>query len=152
MKLPLNIVKFWSKVQIGQPDQCWPWIGAKSNGYGIFEKIKTHRIAYMLAKGPIPVGLMVRHTCDNRPCCNPAHLLTGTNADNHRDACERRRWLYGLRNGNAKLTDEQVDYIRSNPDRHTQRALANEFGVAESTISYIRRHMRRPPDPVRRRA
>lgn len=34
---------------------------------------------------------MVRHSCDNPPCCNPAHLLVGTAAQNAQDMAERGR-------------------------------------------------------------
>ena len=146
MLLPLNTVGFWSRIKIGEPDQCWPWTGAKRRGYGVYEGISTHRIAYTLAKGPIPPGLMIRHTCDNRPCCNPAHLLTGTNADNHRDACERQRWRMGISNGNAKLTDEQISFIRNNLTRRGVD-LASELGVAQSTVSMVRTGKRRTTAP-----
>jgi hypothetical protein len=34
----------------------------------------THRIAFELAKGPVPDGLELDHLCKNRLCCNPQHL------------------------------------------------------------------------------
>lgn len=57
----------------------------------------THRIAWTLGHNPnatrveVPSGLLVRHTCDNPPCCNPAHLITGTQAQNTADMMERGR-------------------------------------------------------------
>jgi len=90
------IAKFWSRVATAGPDDCWEWQGARlRDGYGQAKyygnAVGTHRIAYELSHGPIADGLLVRHTCDNPPCCNPAHLLLGTPADNAADRTERGR-------------------------------------------------------------
>lgn len=60
--------------------KCWIWKGATDpeTGYGritVDRRTKyTHRVAYELHIGPIPVGLHVDHLCRVRACCNPAHL------------------------------------------------------------------------------
>lgn len=76
---------------------CWVWMNALSNGYGAFTKDqivrKAHRASYECFNGPIPKGLLVRHSCDVRSCINPAHLLVGTNADNIQDAVRRKRFI-----------------------------------------------------------
>jgi len=93
----------------------------------------AHRLAWELWVGPIPDGLQVRHTCDNPPCCNPAHLLLGTQADNARDMVKRRR------SGVEKLTPDDVRAIRAAPTgRGTGVALAALHGVHPQTITEIR--------------
>jgi hypothetical protein len=87
--------RFWTKVERGLPDRCWEWRAGRDNhNYGNFSVHSVmhhaHRIAYELTYGPIPDGCMVLHSCDNPPCCNPAHLRTGTHVDNMRDMRERR--------------------------------------------------------------
>lgn len=91
--------RFWARVdRSGGPDACWPWKGKdfNRNGYGRVwsgpSRIGAHLVAYTLAVGPIPEGHVLRHTCDNRPCCNPAHHLPGTQQENVADAIERRRF------------------------------------------------------------
>jgi hypothetical protein len=81
--------RFWEKVDMQGPDDCWEWTASTDrDGYGKFKAGKmyqAHRIAYYLATNEDPGDLCVRHTCDNPPCCNPAHLRLGTNDDNAHD-------------------------------------------------------------------
>jgi hypothetical protein len=70
-----NAPRFWSKIA-KQENGCWLWQGKVNqvNGYGSFlfhpepgvpaVEWGAHRCSYILAKGPIPEGLIVRHTCD----------------------------------------------------------------------------------------
>ena len=96
--------RFWNKIDRREPNECWPWIGGISRGYGhwsFWESGKcrsttSHRKAWELANGPIPAGLFVLHRCDNPPCCNPAHLWLGTHADNMADKVAKgRQWRGG---------------------------------------------------------
>ena len=90
-------VRLWEKVDTsGGPDACWPWLGATMhNGYGHIglgrKVVASHRTAYEDAVGPIPAGLYILHHCDNRICCNPAHLWAGTQGDNLRDMYAKGR-------------------------------------------------------------
>lgn len=59
----------------------------------------AHRVAWELTNGTIPPGMEVCHSCDNRPCCNVAHLFLGTHQDNMTDMARkgRRRGPQGMR-------------------------------------------------------
>ena len=132
--------RFWSKVQIGDPDDCWPWLAALDRGgYGLVggdngKTVRAHRYAYAAKKGSIPKGKMVLHNCDRRDCCNPAHLKIGTAKDNAADAAVKGRMK-------RKLTDAQVlEIVRIRLETGaTHKALAVQFGVSQNNISMILR-------------
>ncbi len=75
---------------------CWLWDDRKgAGGYGILRwkgKVwRSHRLAWTLASGPIPEGMLVCHTCDTRNCVRPDHLFLGTAKDNTRDMMQKGR-------------------------------------------------------------
>lgn len=151
---PITVARFWSKVDVMPSTQdCWEWQGCrKAKGYGRFRipgsrrhTENAHRIAYSLVNGKIPTGLLIRHKCDNPRCCNPAHLETGTIADNSRDMVERGLSHLmgssspGESNPASKLTESQVTEIRERiAAGATNVAIAKAFGVHHATISCIR--------------
>lgn len=136
---PITIAHFWTKVRAPSDFQCWEWQGRSNRaGYGRFVGKMAHRFAYTFFNGPIPEGLIVRHRCDNPKCCNPAHLEVGTHQDNSDDKVKRGRASVGAKHGRTRLTLDQAIYIRTNPDKKTLAVLAKEFGIAESTASYVR--------------
>jgi hypothetical protein len=136
---PLQIAKFWSRVDVHTDFQCWPWKGrTNGKGYGRTDMGMAHRIAYELVNGSIPAGAVIRHRCDNPRCCNPSHLLPGSEADNARDAVERGRTSIGGRNGRTRLTEEDVSAIRANVESLSLKEMAARYGMAQSSIHYIR--------------
>lgn len=129
--------RFWSHVEIGADDECWPWAAARDGpGYGRFSiggragGMRTaSRLAYEAVFGPLG-RQHVRHTCDNRACCNPRHIIPGSHSDNMRDMAERER------SRSTRLTASQVQEIRRRSGE-PHRELADEFGVSTSNISMI---------------
>lgn len=96
----------------------------------------AHRASYMVHHGPIPEGMVVRHSCDNPPCVNPDHLSIGTYADNERDKIERGRHTFGLRCANASVPPET---IRAAIERYlqggvSQAEMAAQLGVVQSAF------------------
>jgi hypothetical protein len=102
------------------PNECWPWTGAtNSDGYGVLfgksgNTVYAHRAAYEQANGAIPDGLLVRHLCNNPLCCNPAHLATGTAADNAADSVAAGvSKRMGRRAGDTERTAAAVQAVRA---------------------------------------
>lgn len=135
------------------PTVCWPWPGARWRaGYGQIRAdhrlLKTHRLAYETFIGPVPDGLYVCHTCDNPPCCNPAHLFLGSHDDNMADMTSKgRRVLPVIKRGaehpNARLTPAAVVDIRSRVSAgDSMRSVARRYNVApEAVRRIVRRQM-----------
>jgi len=107
--------RFWEreKVNILEPDQCWPWKAAKSkDGYGAIKVSGTtrraHRVAVMLDRDlnryeDVP-GEVVMHSCDNPGCVNTNHLQPGTQGTNCVDRLSR--------SGDTLVSPREVKEIR----------------------------------------
>lgn len=140
-------MRFHPKIEIRNTDECWPWTGSLTNsGYGKTSRggktLLAHRVAYEDVNGQIPDQLQVLHRCDNPPCCNPAHLFLGTQADNLADCRAKGRTVVrrGSEHWAAKITEDQVREIRRLcSSGTTQRAVAQRFGINQSQISRLLR-------------
>lgn len=145
--------RFASKIDSsGGPESCWNWTGRTNEwGYGTVDishgsgsggTYLAHRVAHMLATGNMPApGLVLRHTCvGNRRCCNPAHLLAGTQAENIAD---RERQGRGAdrreeKHPQAKLDPRAVLEVRAAAafgGRH--RDIGSRYGISTSAVGLI---------------
>ncbi len=138
--------RFWEKVNVGGPDDCWEWTAWKNNkGYGQISyqgKLQlAHRFSWKLANEDPPGEMCVLHRCDNPLCVNPNHLFLGTQKDNMQDKKRKRRTASqkGTENGKAKLTEENVLRIRElySTGNYYQRELAVKYKVSRSQIKEI---------------
>jgi hypothetical protein len=150
------------RVQMVPWSGCWLWDRAMSGcGYGNACKrigdrkrwFRAHALAYEAFVGQVPDGMILRHRCDVKACCNPDHLETGTHSENSRDMVERgraatgdkngsrtrpERLVRGERHGMAKLTEGDVKLIFELRARSMlQREIAAEFGVSQVLVSRI---------------
>lgn len=145
---PNTTERFWSNVdRSGGPDACWEWQGRRTwNGHGTLsvngKTVTANRVAFAIASGRWPKWNAC-HTCDNPPCCNPAHLFDASQASNLADmfAKGRQNHAKGERHGSAKLCASDIRQIRSAPWTATlARELAEKYGVSKNYISEIRRY------------
>lgn len=74
-----DVTRFWSQVQVGSEDECWPWAGHINGRYGkcsagAYKGKLAHRVAWELTNGPVPEGAFLKRTCENDLCCNVKHM------------------------------------------------------------------------------
>jgi len=147
----------WSKVDVRNPDECWPWIGFVTQcGYGrtwIADKAYyAHRVIFNLAN-PNMIELrsptnkkaqgFLMHLCDNRVCCNPSHLRVANLHENNLDMHEKGRVKHktGGDHHRSVFTNAQIDEIMSlRNNGMTMRQIAEKMNAKTATVkSLIRR-------------
>lgn len=129
------------KPEIGN---CWEWIGAvNATGYGVFcanhQVYLAHRFSLLSTSDAPQDKPCVCHHCDNPSCVRPSHLFFGTKSENNTDRNLKGRTVAprGSNHNMAKLTEEDVIYIRANYVRRKSRPLLDRFGITKTTLSYI---------------
>ena len=135
-----TVARYRSFVLQRGPAECWWWRGGLSDtGHGTFRAgshttetsrvVPAHLYGYRLANGvdSLAGGLVVRHTCDEPPCQNPAHWIPGTRGDNNRDAAARRRLtghaLADVRGADGRARAVQAAILAADPE-HLDEAIA----------------------------
>ena len=78
-------------------DNCWEYTGSiDKHGYAQLstrkysKKIPAHRLMYFAYNLDTNQNVIVRHMCNNKKCCNPDHLKSGSHRDNSLDYYECR--------------------------------------------------------------
>lgn len=157
--------RLWKYIDKRSDDECWPWVGkSKIDGYGVIgvggrqsRKMLAHRAVWTVLKGPIPKGdgyhgTVVMHVCDNRLCCNPAHLRLGTQADNITDMNDKHRSPFPIVQGeahrNAVMSEDMAREVLQSAERNCE--IARRLGVSRASVGLLRRgvtwrHLTRTP-------
>lgn len=139
----------YSEVATRSHDACWEWPLARDrHGYGVRtvggKQYRAHRLALEEATGePVPDGLMVLHSCDNRGCVNPAHLRAGSARDNARDKVDRDRCRNQYTDATAckrghEFTDENT-YINPTSGSRQCRTCRREANRRQKQAAAIER-------------
>ena len=142
----VTVSRFWRLVGVKGEDDCWEWKGDRNDGYGVFQFegriFGAHELALSFTTGEKRhPELDTCHSCDNPPCCNPAHLRFDTRAGNVADMVARDRASKHQR----KLTDEQIVLLRERRALGAkQKDLAEQFGITDGQVSMIVRGIRWP--------
>ncbi len=140
--------RLWGMIDVKDDnDACWPWLGSRMikhgvKTYGQFDLhnslglIGAHRAVFADYHGYLPE--VVRHSCDNPPCCNPGHLIGGSEEDNRRDMMARGRQVRGSMSASSKLTEDQVIQLRKDLGSMNVSAIARKYGISRKMVRLIR--------------
>lgn len=121
---------------------CLIWKGCKTpDGYPRITRngnnnIRGHRYLYSQIHGEIQSNLVIRHTCDNRLCINPDHLVIGTILDNVFDRVDRKR-------GHINISDSQIEQIKTlrSTTALSQKDVGSIVGCSQMYISKLERNL-----------
>jgi hypothetical protein len=107
-------------------DDCIEWGKARNNcGYGLRwykgKVWKAHRAA-LDELGTLDPEKHVLHTCDNRACVNPNHLVQGSHQDNMADMRAKGRTWY--------------PFLEFNGQKKTVPEWAKELGITRRALLY----------------
>lgn len=143
-------VTFWLEHHTEKQGECLLFLGSVgTNGYGrrnvridgVKKKIEVHRWTYCVLKGAdyFDTSWVARHTCVNRNCINPDHIIPGSRTDNAIDARATSRA--------TTLREEQVREIIKNfleisewphgSKKSFSEKWAKKYGVSVDAISNI---------------
>lgn len=84
----------------GKPSPCHIWTGpdsgtGKGGGYGRMslnsQTVAVHLVVYTHYFGYIPGKKQIDHKCNNRLCCNPAHLEMVSHQTNQKRRAQRAK-------------------------------------------------------------
>ncbi len=139
------VVQFLELVEKIKPDSkgCKNWpLGISKTGYGVYSinnfTYSVPRLIYnTLRNGYTRDGLVVRHKCDNRACCNINHLEIGTQSENLIDASNRKRLKFGEENNKTFLSVSQILEIRNSYPEKSTVELGKIYKMAASNIREI---------------
>lgn len=103
------------------------------------KRVRQHRHVLELKSGrKLLPGEVARHTCDNKACINPEHIIVGTHGDNLQDSYDRGGRAVGSAIPHAKLDEAAVlaaraEYIPRHRT-HGMRAIARRLGVCQLVL------------------
>lgn len=104
------IDKVLDNIEVDDETGCWNWLGGDSGsgrggGYGRMyldgQTVAVHIVAFVHYHGYIPSKKQIDHICENRKCCNPAHLDLVSHIEN-----QRRKKFRDLRDDMERKKDD----------------------------------------------
>lgn len=123
-----KFLEFWSFVQMGDPDECWPWQGKpidrnNASSYYIHRHWSTarsysaQRVAAWFTWGDVG-RLPIVSACGDSRCCNPLHLrVKGVPHFYH----NRKLQVIDLEFSRAKLTQETNLFLETASEKDPVR-------------------------------
>ena len=143
-----DIERFWNKVNIKEPNECWLWKGCiGKDGYGQLwvqgRTMHAIRISLHLSVG-LPLFVVEKGQgyalhkidCPNRICVNPNHLYVGTASDNRNDIEKTGTANYRK----SRFSKDEMTEMRILKEKGvSQELIGLQYGITQQMVSYILR-------------
>lgn len=139
-------------MQGGDKEKCWEWQGVLRVGKNGEERAVisiagkeqyVHRVVWELYNGR-ELGTredgkpeVVRHRCDNTKCCNPYHLIVGSQKDNIMDQSRRER--IGHKHADVKKVMQMLEIGCTSAYINEYLQREREVYMDDSTVRRIKR-------------
>jgi len=140
-------LNFWKSVDRSAPSDCWEWSGDVDivSGFGVSPNIvsgsevvrRAHRLAYILTYGGVPANHVIRHTCRNRLCCNPKHLIPMRMHPEDEDEHFVTAYYYSSKRAPRLSEFEKRKIVMLRSDGVSITSIAERFKVSRSTVSRV---------------
>lgn len=97
---------------------------------------RVHQLVCAAFNGPRPNGALCLHNDGDNDNNRPDNLRWGTAKQNSDDSKDHGTWVHGRKTNTARLTEDDVRYVRSSADGHS--TLAKKYDVTPCAIWHIR--------------
>jgi|15BtaG_2_1085339.scaffolds.fasta_scaffold15740_2 hypothetical protein len=111
------------------------------DGYLYISGKLAHRVSYFLHTEEWPLGLVIRHRCNNKTCVNPEHLLVGSTKDNMEDWKKSEGYKKAMKkregvanNRKSQLEPYLEDILEMRRKGMKYREIAPLYGVKDSSV------------------
>lgn len=106
----------------------------------VTKRFQLHLLVLLAFKGPKPEGLNGLHEDGNHLNNCPDNLYYGTQKQNMADKVRHYLEKHGVETvppTNAKISEDDIRFIKMSKGNVTQKALAECYGVTQAAISHI---------------
>lgn len=125
-----KVLKWHTHTSTGYPDVRFSVNGKQTS-------IPVHRIVAVAFLGDRPSNMQIRHLDGNKMNNHIDNLCFGTAKENAQDKIQHGRSSQGIKNPKNKLTEEQVNRIKSMQGKVEAKHVAYIFGLNKSTVYRI---------------
>lgn len=109
---------------------------------------RLNRLIWTLLYGPLPVGQVVAHHCNNKGCVNPEHFYLTSPQQNSIDAARDGLYRRGEDHHKTRWSKEELEEMNTlyYEFGHTQADIGDSFGITQSRVSECLRRYKKMND------
>jgi hypothetical protein len=123
-----DVIKEFKRPVLVDENGCWNWLGSiSSQGYALYNNKPVHALLSRKLGKPCNLDKVFRHTCANKRCINPDHVVEGTYSENLIDSI-----LDGSR---GPIRERYAKMVELSKTGMIQADIARELNVSRGLVS-----------------